>query len=586
MTKAMKKIGICMLAVLAFLSFCGIAAAGQLPGKYTPTNSATLNPIAYNGMITTPHYLGTQAGMEVLRQGGNAIDAAIAAATTLTVVYPHMNSLGGDNFWVIYNAKTGEVRTLNASGRSGEKASIEFYKSKGITDKIPYHGYLAANTVPGCLSGWEEAHKYASANFSNKGLPWNKLFASAIGLAENGFPVGDSLSIWIRNSSNPNFTSEPYNHQNREGWRSVFLKADGSPYNVGEIIKMPDLASTYKLIAKDGAAKAFYRGPIAKKIVADLQSNGGILTEKDFAEHKADWVKPLSVDYRGHTIYNLPPNSQGMTSLQIMNILNNFDIKKMGEGTADYYHVIVEAIKEAFIDRDKYITDPDFSSIPTDKILSKAHGKAQAARIRMDKTSADLKPLDPRGDTIWLGVVDKDGNAVSLIQSIYFNFGSGVVPKGTGLILQNRGTYFSLNPKHVNRLEPKKRTFHTLNAAMLLKNNKPLLIYGTQGGDGQPQTHAMQVTRIIDFGMYPQDALAAPRFLYGRMVGTVDNDLKLEGRVPQAVMDELKRRGHTVVKIDDFTDTVGQSGAILIDQKTNVKYGASDPRSDGLAAGY
>ncbi|MDR1311187.1 MAG: gamma-glutamyltransferase, partial [Burkholderiaceae bacterium] len=330
----------------------------------------------------------------------------------------------------------------------------------------------------------------------------------------------------------------------------------------------------------------FYTGDIAKKIVADLQANGGILTENDFASHTADWVKPLTVDYRAYTAYNLPPNTQGMASLAILNILNNLNVKKLGEGTADYYHVIVEATKEAFLDRDKYLSDPAFVKIPLDALLSKAHGRKQAKRIKMNVASRDLKPLDPKGDTIWLGVVDKEGNAVSLIQSIYHDFGSAIVPKGTGVLLQNRGSFFSLDKNHVNRLEPRKRTFHTLNAAMLLKDNKPYLIYGTMGGEGQPQTQAAIATRVVDFGLFPQDAVAAPRWLNGRTWGAASNDLKIEGRVPQTVLDELKRRGHPVVKVDDYTDTMGHAGAIMIDPKTGVKYGGADPRGDGLAAGY
>ncbi|MDR0934250.1 MAG: gamma-glutamyltransferase, partial [Burkholderiaceae bacterium] len=324
----------------------------------------------------------------------------------------------------------------------------------------------------------------------------------------------------------------------------------------------------------------------AQKIVADLKANGGVLTEKDFADHHADWVKPITVDYRGYKAYNLPPNTQGMASLEILNILNNFDVQKLGEGSADYYHLIVEATKEAFADRDKYLSDPAFVKIPLKRLLSRKHGKEQAARIRMDVAAQNLKPLDPKGDTIWLGVVDKDGNAVSLIQSIYHDFGSAIVPKGTGVLLQNRGSFFSLDPAHVNHLEPKKRTFHTLNAGMLLRDGKPYLVYGTMGGEGQPQTQAAIVTRVVDFGMLPQDAVAAPRWLNGRTWGAASNDLKMEGRIPDSVMKELKRRGQPVVKVDDYTDTMGHAGAILIDPQSGLMFGGADPRGDGLAAGF
>lgn len=415
-------------------------------------------------------------------------------------------------------------------------------------------------------------------------MPWKDLFDSAILYSQKGFPVTASLARWEEINVDPK-DSEFRNLQRFSGFKQTYLKPDGSPYKVGEIMKLPQLANTYKLIAEKGANE-FYRGSIAKKIVADLQKHGGVLTLNDFAKHTADWVEPLSVDYRGYKAYNLPPNTQGMASLEILNILNNIDVKKLGEGTTDYYHVMVEATKQAFADRDKYLTDPKEAKIPLDFLLSKQHGKDQAARISMSKAAATVKPLDPKGDTVWIGVVDKDGNAVSLIQSIYHDFGSGIVPEGTGVLLQNRGSFFSLDPAHINHLKPGKRTFHTLNAAMLLKDKKPFLVYGTMGGEGQPQTQAAIATRVVDFGMFPQDAVAAPRWLHGRTWGAASNDLKMEGRIPQATLDEMKRRGHPVAEVDDYTDTMGHAGAIMIDPETNLRYSATDPRGDGLAVGY
>lgn len=275
-----------------------------------------------------------------------------------------------------------------------------------------------------------------------------------------------------------------------------------------------------------------------------------------------------------------------MASLEILNILNQYEVKKLGEGTADYYHLIIEAIKESFIDRDRYLSDPEFVKIPLDYLLSKQHALEQAARISMTKAASKKKPLDPKGDTVWIGAVDKEGNAVSLIQSIYHDFGSGIVAGNTGVLLQNRGSFFSLDPNHVNHLEPHKRTFHTLNPAMLLKNGKPYLVYGTMGGEGQPQTQAALVTRIVDFGMTPQEAITAPRWLYGRTWGASSNDLKLEGRIPSEVVAELKKRGHPVKVVADFTDTMGHAGAILVNQETGVLEGGTDVRGDGLAAGF
>ena len=467
-----------------------------------------LTIISPNGMVTTPHYLATHAALEILQQGGNAVEAAITAATTLTVVYPHMNSIGGDNFWLIYNANTKELKALNASGRSGENATIDFYKTQGY-NKIPARGYLAANTVPGVISGWEEAYKYAQRSIGNR-LTWHQLFDSAIGYAEAGFPVSQNQERWTKLSIAQKH-KEFFYLQRFPSFRQTYLKPNGEPYQVGEVFKQPQLAQTLKVIAQQGSFP-FYQGEIAQKIVADIQTNGGILTLKDFAEHKANWVEPIRVNYHDYTAYNLPPNTQGMASLSILNILNNFDLKRIKEGTADYYHIMAEATKQAFSDRDKYLSDSEFVDIPLDWLLYKEHGKELAASIDMHKAASQVKPLDPKGDTIWLGVVDKDGNAVSLIQSIYYEFGSGIVAADTGIILQNRGCFFSLDPNHVNCLAPRKRTFHTLNPAMLFKDGKPYLVYGTMGGEGQPQTQAAIVTRIVDFGFGVQDAISAPRW--------------------------------------------------------------------------
>lgn len=544
--------------------------------------SENVTTMATGGMVTSPHHLATQAGVKVLQEGGNAVDAAIAVASTLAVVYPHMNSVGGDNFWLIYNAHTEELRALNASGRSGEKVTIDFYTEQGY-DSIPSRGYLAANTVPGTVSGWWEAHKYARQSMVNS-LPWRHTLATAIHYAENGYPVTYSQERWTNINIDPD-DSEFRNLQRFEGFKKTYLKENGEAYKTGEVFVQRDLANTLKLISR-GGANAFYNGSIARKIVQDLEENGGVLTLDDFANHTADWVDPLTVNYRGYQAFNFPPNTQGMAALSILNILNNYDVQSLGEGTADYYHVIIEATKQAFADRDKWLTDPDFVEIPVDELLSVEHGKELAKRMDMEKAVAEVKPLDPKGDTVWLGVVDEEGNAVSLIQSIYHDYGSGIVPKGTGVLLQNRGSFFSLDPKHINKLEPKKRTFHTLNPAMLLKDNKPYLVYGTMGGEGQPQTQAAIVTRIVDFGFDVQDAIHAPRWLHGRTWGASSNDLKIEGRVPVEVTEELKRRGHPINVVENFTDTMGHAGAILVDPNTGVKFGGSDPRGDGAAIGY
>ncbi len=559
------------------------AVSEKSPGQYCATVSHCVDPVTKYGMVTSPNYMASTAGLEVLRRGGNAVDAAIAIASTMNVVYPQMTTLGGDNFWLIYNAKTQEVKALNASGRAGSKATIDFYTSKGY-EKIPSRGYLAAVTVPGAVSGWHEAHRYAGENMANTGLAWKDLFGSAILYAEEGFPITPSLARWQAINTDPD-DQEFRNLQRFDGFRKMYLKSDGSPYRVGEVLKLPQLAETYKLIAEKGADE-FYKGALAKAMASDVEKHGGVLTYEDFAKHHADWVEPLSVRYRDYTAYNLPPNTQGMASLEILNILNNFDVRSLGESSADYFHLMAEATKEAFIDRDRYLTDPEFSRIPLSFLLSEQHGREQAARIDMKQAHNGLAPLDPKGDTVWIGVVDRDGNAVSLIQSIYHDFGSGIVAGDTGVLLQNRGSFFSLDPQHVNHLEPHKRTFHTLNAAMLLKDQKPFLVYGTMGGEGQPQSQTAIATRVVDFGMFPQDAVAAPRWLNGRTWGAASNTLKIEGRVPQAVFDELAERGQPIEKVEDYTDGMGHAGAIMIDPDTGLRYGATDPRGDGLAVGY
>lgn len=580
--KIYKLLPICAVCLMTISACSSNLDKPKINPAAVMTASQIENPLTTNGMVTSPNYLATQAGVDVLRRGGTAVDAAIATAATLAVVYPQMCTLGGDNFWLIYNAKTGELKALNASGRSGEKATIDFYTSKGY-QKIPSRGYYAANTVPGVVSGWDEAYKMSVKELGSQ-YKWADIFKSPIDYALNGMPVSTSLNYWSKVNVDPSDT-EFRDLQRFPEFARIFLKDGDKPYEVGEILKQPDLAKTLKLIADKGADE-FYKGSIAKKIVSDLEAHDGLLTLADFKNHHADWVEPIHVNYRDTVAYNFPPNTQGMASLEILNILNNFDVKSLGEGSADYYHVIIEATKQAFADRDKYLTDPEFADIPLDYLLSAQHGKDQAKLIDMQHAADKVEPLDPKGDTVWLGVVDKYGNAVSLIQSIYHDFGSGIVPEGTGVILQNRGSFFSLDKNHVNALMPHKRTFHTLNPAMLLKNGKPLLVYGTMGGEGQPQTQAAVVTRVIDFGMTPQMAINSPRWLYGRTWGKASNDLKMEGRIPDEVLKDLEKRGHPVKKVEDFTDTMGHAGAILINQNSGVMQGGTDPRGDGLAAGF
>ncbi len=541
--------------------------------------------MARDGMVVTPHYLASQSGLRVLQEGGNAVEAAIAAAAAIAVVYPESNSIGGDNFWLIYDARQGGVHALNASGRSGSLATLDYYHRRGHA-RIPARGYAAANTVPGAVSGWQAAFDYATANLQRGAPNWKGLLQSAIHYAADGFPVSSHQSE--RALIDFNAADESFgNLQRFAGCRDIFCDAEGKPWKRGDVLVQADLARSLELIAEFGA-DAFYNGEIARRIVADLQANDGVLTLDDFRGHKADWVAPIAVPYRGFSAVNLPPNTQGMAALGCLNILNNFDLRQYPDGTADYYHLMAEATKAAFADRDRWVTDPDFLDIPVDRLLSPDHGRAQAERIRSDKRASSSAAKVSGGDTVWIGVVDRHGNAVSLIQSICDGFGSGIVPFGTGIIMQNRGKYFVLDEVSPNRLLPGKRSFHTLIAGMLLQKGKPHLVYGTMGGEGQPQTQTALVTRIIDFGYTPQEAIEAPRWLQGRFLDLTQpgTQLHLEGRVSDAVVAELRRRGHSVSMTTDYADMMGHAGAILIDPSSGVFHGGADPRGDGAAVGF
>lgn len=550
------------------------------PSPYAQTEPQRFDPMTTRGMVTSPHYLATQAGVDTLRKGGTALDAAIAVAAVLAVVYPQMCSIGGDNFWLAHEAATGTLHGINASGRSGEKATRAFFAQKGLS-AIPLRGPLAACTVPGVVSGWDAAHMLSRSWGSPLALA--DLLQEAIALAEDGFAVAPSLSHWLHEDSK----ADPKGYrqlQNQPGFARTFLPT-GKPALVGERLRLPELAATLDIIAREGA-RIFYEGELAERITRWLADNGGLLTASDFARHKAESVTPLRVRYRNLEACNLPPNTQGVASLSILNILAQMDVASLGEGSADHIHAVVEATRLAFAERDAYVTDPDFAQIPLEHMLSPEHGRELAQRIRMDRAHAPGNPLEPKGDTCWFGVVDAQGNAVSAIQSIFHDFGAGIVAGDTGVLLQNRGSFFSLDPAHVNTLEPRKRTMHTLNPPMLRKDGKPWLVYGTMGGEGQPQTQAALVTRMVDFGLSPHDAVAAPRWLYGRSWGLPVNNLRIEGRFAPQVADSLRQRGHDVEELGSFSDLMGHAGAILCDHERGVLFGATDPRSDGLAAGY
>lgn len=540
--------------------------------------------MAMNGMVTAPHYLASQTGLRILREGGNAVEAAIATAAVVAVAYPQANSIGGDNFWLVSKPEHDAPWALNASGRSGSKATVDFYRAQGC-DAIPARGYLAANMVPGAVSGWDAAYKFSVESLGGK-IPWKELLSDAIGYAKNGVPVSshqDLRGLVDFDQSDKSFG----NLQRFSEIKKTYCHEDGSPFRAGEVMRQTDLAASLDAIAEEGAG-IFYKGELGQKIAADVEANGGVLTAEDFAAHEANWVDPISVPYRDYVAYNLPPNTQGMAALGILNILNNFDLGEIEDGSAAFFHLMAEAVKSAFVDRDEWLTDPEFLDIPLQRLLSAEHGKAQADKIKQAGSAAFSSSVIRGGDTVWIGIVDKMGRAVSLIQSICDGFGSGIVAKGTGVLLQNRGKYFTLDGNSANRLEPRKRSFHTLIAGMLFRKGMPELVYGTMGGEGQPQTQAALVARIIDYGMAPQEAIEAPRWLQGRMLDLSQpgSQLHLEGRVRDKVVTALKRLGHRISLTTDFSDLMGHAGAIKIDRATGVLHGGADPRGDGAAVGY
>ncbi|MBE7384179.1 MAG: gamma-glutamyltransferase [Leptolyngbya sp. SIO1E4] len=517
-------------------------------------------------MVVCPHVLAAQVGGRILRQGGNAVDAAIATQAALGVVYPHMTGLGGDAFWLIYDAKTGALKGLNGSGRAAAQATPSFYASQGYSE-IPQRGPLAAITVPGAVDSWHQAHQQFGR------LAWASLLQPAIDLAETGYPATASQTYWTRRD-------RPYFRQHSPD-PCPFLPEGNIP-NPGDLLTNPDLAQTLRAVATEGAA-VFYQGAIATQIADYLASVGGLLTGQDFATHRSDWVTPIDIAYRGYRVAELPPNSQGFTVLQMLNLIEPFDLQHIGHGTADYYHLMVEATKLAFADRDRWLTDPNFVEIPISDLISKAYSDRRRPLIQLDKAGTYLAGRIG-GDTVYTAVVDDDGNAVSVIQSLYFDFGTAVVVPGTGFALQNRGAFFSLNPNHVNVLAPHKRTFHTLMPGMVLQpEGNPYLVFGTMGGEGQPQTQLALLTRTLDFQFDPQQAINQPRWLWGRTWGETATGLTLEGRISPEIRQALAERGHPVTAAPDWTEKMGHAHMIRCCPETGEYQGGCDPRSDGAA---
>ena len=561
------------IAVLLFLAV--MAPAPQLPGDRPAANPRATRSVvmARNGIVATSQPLASAAGLRVLQQGGNAIDAAVTAAMVLSVVEPTMNGVGGDLFAIVYDAKTKTVRGLNASGRAPAAATLDEFRRRKL-DEIPYRGFLSIS-VPGVVDGWNELLSKHGTYTLGRALD------PAIGYARDGFAVSEIIAHqW--NGEEKTLAQDP-------AAVATFLPGGHAPA-AGDVFRNPNLAKTLETIAR-GGRDAFYKGPIAAAIGADMKKRNGLLAASDFASHHADWITPASTTYRGYQVFELPPNTQGVVALEILNILEGFDVKSLGHNSADYLHLLVEAKRIAFADRAAWLGDS--SSVPSaalEKMLSKEYAAQRRREIDPKRAADDYKALalpastpgrvevpEAKGDTIYLTVADREGNIVSLIQSIYEVFGSGIVAGDTGIALHNRGSLFSLQPGHPNVLAPGKRPFHTLMPAMVLRDNRPWLSFGVMGGDMQAQGHVQVLLNLIDFGMNIQEAGEVARFRH------TPRGLALESAISSEARAGLEARGHTL--ITGF-DVFGGFQGILIDPRTGVLMGGSDPRKDGQAVGY
>ena len=526
--------------------------------------------IATNGMAATSHPLATQTAISILKNGGNAIDAAIAANAVLGLVEPTGCGIGGDLFAIIWSADEKKLFGLNSSGPAPKNISINKLKQKGL-EKIPPYGPLPV-TVPGAVAGWVSIHKKFGL------LEFNKLFNDAINYAENGFPVTELVSYYLERSSEI-FAAYP-------NFKDVWMPNGKTPKK-GEIFINKNLAENYKEIANT-YGKSFYSGKIAENIVNTVNAQGGFFSMSDLNTFEPEWINPVSTNYRGYDVWELPPNGQGIAALQILNILERFDIESMGFGTSDYIHLFTEAKKVVYEDRAKYYADTNFSNIPVEKLISKEYANERSKLINLKKSSKSFNPGNLEiGDTIYLTVADSFGNMVSLIQSNYRGMGSGVVPDNTGFMLQDRGEMFSLDPNHMNSLMPGKRPFHTIIPAFVTKNDKPFISFGLMGGAMQPQGHAQIIVNLVDFKMNLQEAGDAPRI---RHVGSsqptgekmLDGGyLSLEKSFDKNEISKLKKMGH---KFQYDLGGFGGYQAIMI--KDGVYYGASESRKDGHASGY
>ena len=533
---------------------------------------------AAHGMVTCPHALASQAGVDVLKAGGSAVDAAIAAGSTLAVIYPHMTGLGGDAFWLIYDAKTKAVRYLDGGGRAAASASAAWFHEHGHKTEIPFRGVLPATlTTPGAVASWVAAHKAYGR------LPLKRDLEAAITQAREGFEVTARLAHWIE-------ATAPELAPHAES-AAIFLP-EGKPPSAGAKLTNPNLARTLTALA-DGGHAGFYSGDVAHEMARFAQEKGGFFTAADLGNQTARWGEPLQGTYRGVTIYETPAPTQGFTVLEMLNLLEPLELHRKDRLGPDLAHLMVQAKQIAYHDRDRHLADPLFSGVPTqqriERLISKAY--ADERRALIDPARAlpwDLVPSHGSlsGDTVFIAAVDAQGNAAALINSLYGVFGSCVVAGRSGVMLQNRAAYFSLDPAHPNCVAPGKTPLHTLIASMALREEDLWAVVGCMGADGQPQIHAQTYVAMIDHGLDIQQAVQAPRWLSGRFaLGEARDTLHIEARFPGETIAELERRGHVIDRWGEWNELAGHAHGITIDARTGVRCGGCDPRSDGAAIG-
>jgi gamma-glutamyltranspeptidase/glutathione hydrolase len=554
----MKKLGSAILVVTVGILMLSMESDSQ------DRSQARSMVISQNGVVAAESPLAAQAGAQILARGGHAVDAAVAANAVMGLVAPMSNGIGGDLFAIIYEAKSGKLYGLNASGWAPKSLSIELLKSKGITN-MPQQG-IHSVTVPGAVDGWAKLlERFGRLKFSDD-------LAPAIHYAENGFPVTEWVSgLWatyektLRADANSTETYLPSDH----------------PLRMGEVFRNADLAASYKLIAAQGR-DAYYKGDIAKRILATSERLGGTMTAADLAEFSAEWVEPISTTYRGWTVYEIPPNGQGIAALMMLNIAETFPIAEYGHNTTRALHTLIEAKKLAYADMLRYVADPRFSKAPVAGMLSKDYAKERAKLLDPAKANCAVgagRPSAAGSDTIYLSVVDRDGNMVSLIQSNYENFGAGIVADGTGFALQDRGALFTLDAAHPNALAGRKRPLHTIIPAFMEKGDVRIA-FGIMGGWNQSQAHAQFVSNVVDHGMNIQAALEAARFTKGTFEGC---DVEMENRIPVPVRAELEKMGHQIKLRGNFSRFFGGGQSVMRNFATRVNYGGSDPRKDGAA---